>query len=54
MDSQLKVIDILISLNRSSSIRYQFIAKSIDTPISGFGNCNLSGDNRLLPHAEYL
>ena len=50
----MKVIDILISLNRSSSIRYQFIAKSIDTPIMGFGDCNLSGDNRLLLHAEYL
>ena len=35
-------------------LRYQFIAKSIDTPILGFGNCNLSGDNHLLLHIEYL
>ena len=42
MDSLLKVIDTLIGLNRSSSIRYQFIAKSIETPILGFRNCNLT------------
>ena len=46
MDSYLKVIDILISLNCLNSIRYQFIAKSIDTPILGFGNCNLSCSTR--------
>ena len=27
------------------SLRVQYIAKSIDIPILGFGNCNLSGDN---------
>ena len=50
MDRQLKVIDISIGLNRSSSIRYHFIASSVGTPIWRSDNCNL----RLLTHIGFL
>ena len=41
-----------IGLNYFKVDKRSFITKLIDTPIWEFDNCNLSGINRLLLHAE--